>query len=79
MPTYAVHSITHPHTHAHSHILTHRQRFGNLVEVRGDKYDHYIENSPPQTFVIMHIYDEVHTHTRLLNVPAVKLSIVVTL
>ncbi|XP_064399914.1 phosducin-like protein [Halichondria panicea] len=44
-----------------------RQRFGNLVEVRGDKYDHYIENSPPQTFVIMHIYDEFVSVCLYLN------------
>lgn len=35
-----------------------RQRFGHLVDVRGDKYDVYIENTLPHTFVIMHIYDE---------------------
>lgn len=46
------------HTHSHTHTL-YRQRFGHLVEVRGDKFDTYIENSLPQTFVIMHIYDEV--------------------
>ena len=48
------------HTHTHTHTLTHdRNRFGHLVEVRGDKYDTIIDNALPQTFIVMHIYDEV--------------------
>jgi len=53
------HALTH-HTHAH----THRVIFGNLVEVRGDKYANIIDSAPPKTFVVMHIYDEVR-----LNIP----------
>ena len=33
--------------------------FGNLIEIRGDKIDNVIESAPPQTFIIIHIYDEV--------------------
>ena len=54
--------ITHCTLHT-SHTL-HRVIFGNLVEVRGDRYANTIDSAPPQTFVIMHIYDEVRLHTR---------------
>ena len=36
-----------------------RKRFGNLVEVRGDKYAMLIDNSPPGVILIIHIYSEV--------------------
>ena len=42
-------------------IIICRQRFGNLVEVRGDKYATVIDGAPKDIFVLIHIYDEVRT------------------
>lgn len=36
-----------------------RQRFGNLIEVRGDKYATVIDGAPKEIFVVIHIYDEM--------------------
>ena len=33
--------------------------FGNLTELRGDKYASAIDSAPADVFVIIHIYDEV--------------------
>ena len=33
--------------------------FGNLIEIRGSKIDNVVETAPPQTFIVIHIYDEV--------------------
>ena len=33
--------------------------FGNLIEIRGSKIDNVVEAAPPQTFIVIHIYDEV--------------------
>lgn len=41
--------------------------FGNLVEVRGDKYANIIDSAPPKTFVVMHIYDELSPACQQLN------------
>ncbi|XP_019851966.1 PREDICTED: phosducin-like protein [Amphimedon queenslandica] len=35
-----------------------RRMFGNLTELRGDKYAVAIDSAPPDVFVIIHIYDE---------------------
>ena len=43
-----------------------RKRFGNLVEVRGDKYDLLIDKSPPGVIVIIHIYSEVSPNSILV-------------
>ena len=65
-PTCTYNSST-PHlTHLTPHTThtPHRVIFGNLVEVRGDRYANIIDSAPPQTFIIMHIYDEVRLHTQ---------------
>lgn len=36
-----------------------RVLFGNLVEIRADRYASIIDTAPPQTYIVMHIYDEV--------------------
>ena len=36
-----------------------RRMFGNLTELRGDKYASAIDSAPPDVFVVIHIYDEV--------------------
>ncbi|CAI8012342.1 Phosducin-like protein [Geodia barretti] len=36
-----------------------RMMFGNLIEIRGSKIDNVVETAPPQTFIVIHIYDEV--------------------
>lgn len=36
-----------------------RKIYGNLTEVRGDKFASAIDSTPPDTFVIIHIYDDV--------------------
>ena len=33
--------------------------FGNLIEIKGSKMDNVVETAPPQTFIVIHIYDEV--------------------
>ena len=43
-----------------------RRMFGNLTELRGDKYAVAIDSAPPDVFVIIHIYDEVRTLTLTL-------------
>lgn len=44
-----------------------RKRFGNLVEVRGDKYDVLIDNSPPGVMLIIHIYNEFYADSMYMN------------
>ena len=42
-------------------ILTfNRKIFGNLTELRGDKFANAIDSAPQDCFVVMHIYDEVN-------------------
>lgn len=36
-----------------------RKIFGNLTEIRGDKYASTIDSAPSNVFLIIHIYDEV--------------------
>ena len=36
-----------------------RRYYGNLFEIRGDKYADVIDNAPKDVIVIIHIYDEV--------------------
>ena len=42
-----------------------RQRFGNLVEVRGDQYATIIDAAPKEIFVVIHIYDEVCAYSHM--------------
>lgn len=48
--------------------------FGNLLEIRGSKLDSVIESAPPQTFVIIHIYDEIIPGCQLVNKCLTKLA-----
>ena len=36
-----------------------RVLFGNLVEIRGENYAVTIDDAPANTFIVLHIYDEV--------------------
>ena len=36
-----------------------RMLFGNFLEIRGDKFDDVIESVADETFLVIHIYDEV--------------------
>lgn len=44
-----------------------RRYYGNLFEIRGDKYADVIDNAPKDVIVIIHIYDEFLSECRLLN------------
>jgi hypothetical protein len=44
-----------------------RVMFGNLIEIRGSRYDNVVETAPPQTFIVIHIYDELIEGCQLLN------------
>lgn len=44
-----------------------RKRFGNFVEVRGDKYATLIDNSPPGVMLIIHLYSELFHGCLYLN------------
>ncbi|CAI8012343.1 Phosducin-like protein [Geodia barretti] len=44
-----------------------RMMFGNLIEIRGSKIDNVVETAPPQTFIVIHIYDEMIGECQLLN------------
>lgn len=44
-----------------------RKRFGNFIEVRGDKYATLIDNSPPGVMLIIHLYSEVQQDCVYLN------------
>ena len=48
--------------------------FGNLVEVRGDRYANIIDSAPPQTFIIMHIYDEIASSCQRMNKCLTKMA-----
>lgn len=51
-----------------------RQRFGNLVEVRGDKYATVIDGAPKDIFVVIHIYDEMIPGCQHMNKCLTKLA-----
>lgn len=51
-----------------------RKRFGNLVEVRGDKYDVLIDNCPPGVLLIIHIYNEMFPDCMYMNKSLTRLA-----
>lgn len=51
-----------------------RRYFGNLLEIRGDKFADVIDNAPSNVFVIIHIYDEFLAACRSLNKALTKLA-----
>jgi hypothetical protein len=44
-----------------------RKIFGNLTELRGDKFTNAIDSAPPEAFVVIHIYDEFIINCVKLN------------
>lgn len=48
--------------------------FGNLVEIRGDKYASIIDSAPPTTLVIIHIYDDFLPACQMMNKCLTKLA-----
>ena len=80
----STHTSTHTHMHRHKHTHVspflglscqwpclchvHRRYFGNLLEIRGDKFADVIDNAPSDVFVIIHIYDEVSVHMLCLRI-----------
>ncbi|KAL5515158.1 hypothetical protein EMCRGX_G000286 [Ephydatia muelleri] len=51
-----------------------RVLFGNLVEIRADRYASIIDTAPPQTFVVMHIYDEFMQSCQKVNKALTQLA-----
>ena len=46
-----------------------RMLFGNFLEIRGDKFDDVIESVADETFLVIHIYDEVSDLPKLPLLP----------
>lgn len=51
-----------------------RVLFGNLVEIRGDRYASIIDSAPSEAYVIMHIYDEFLPACQVMNKCLTKLA-----
>lgn len=59
---------------AQAKLGSQRVMFGNLIEIRGSKIDNVVETAPPQTFVVIHIYDDMTPACQLLNKCLTKLA-----
>lgn len=59
---------------AQAKLGSQRVMFGNLIEIRGSRFDNIVETAPPQTFVVIHIYDEMVAGCQLLNKCLTKLA-----